>query len=493
MARNCSEPSYVFQDFDHLQGCYQQHGDIVTANNPFARVVNDCLNDYCRDPFPQLGGCGGWSGPTELNFSVTHNASVFMGYSSFNNDATCADVKGDTNPDIAGPGIFIAYMMQLVMIMYLWFFLRLSCSGPWVASYFSKRRSLSQELISPTEKNKSPNPVKAKATQLFHRHSAALKHILVEFQEAQCFFMLASQIAILWSTHHTAAYQSYTLRSLLGNYSIAGLVSSTGILPVVIGLWTLQKMHKCSTWIFALSVLTIIVSEVALFSTRDAPSMTQIMPMEYTHWPASCANMAPPLVYCGISSSRIETRVLIRGGSIFFSQWTNPYCLVVFGLVVILWIHSLVVNTMYDGSQRGSILESIGVARVVSPIQRLSQSTWGAWLRRVMVFVTGLVEVVLIAALVMDMTAFQGLSVIELIDWSEWSFGQIVAITLWLPVVSKYLYWFMFGTRAYSKARIPSPYKIVKQRTDTTHGGYNSVVVQSGRHIKGNQIAEADD
>lgn len=104
MLGNCSEPGYVFQDFDHLRDCYQRHGGRANSN-PFTQLVNNCINDYCNNTFPPLGGCEQWTGPTDLDFSVTYNSSLFMGYTSFNNEAACAGVEQETNPDIAGPGV----------------------------------------------------------------------------------------------------------------------------------------------------------------------------------------------------------------------------------------------------------------------------------------------------------------------------------------------------------------------------------------------------
>lgn len=346
--------------------------------------------------------------------------------------------------------------MQLVVIIYLWFFIRLSQVSPIIASYFPGRKQSQKTPVS----SQKQNTVKARLSKLFHRHNAVLKHTLIEFQEAQCFFMLASQIAILWATKSRAAFESYTLRSLLANYGVAGLVSTTGILPVVIGLWSLQRMRLNSPWIFALSVVTFIVSEVALFGTRDAPSVDQIVPIDYNGWPESCGFFPPPLVYCGISTSQIETRVLIRGGAVFFTQWSNNYCLTVFTLIILLWIKSAIIDAIDDRSRRGFFLARIGTSQSISMNQRVADSKWGKWLQWAYVFLTCLIEATLVAAIIMDITAFGGLDVVGLIDWSAWSFGQIVAITLWLPVVSKYFYWLMceFATPSFPSLLVLIPF-----------------------------------
>ncbi|TWU78243.1 hypothetical protein ED733_008109 [Metarhizium rileyi] len=466
MQRNCSEPKYVFQSFDSLYGCYKDFGGIANSN-PFAQVVNTCLNDYCNNTFPELGGCAKWTQPTDLNFTISYHSSLFLGYTSFNNEAACEGVKGEVNSDLAGPGVFTSYMMQLVILLYLWFFLRLSREGPSLASYFSEKRKL---FLHKALASKERRPALAKMTRLFDRHHAVLKHTLVEFQEAQCFFMLASQIAVLWSTSHSAALESHTLRSLIQNTSVSGMVSSTGILPVVIGMWSLQRMHKCSPWNFVLSVVTVIVSEVALYQTRDVPSIDKIVPMDYNGWPASCGFSAPPLIYCGLSTTEFYTQVLTRGGPMFFLQWSNPYCLVLFGMVILLWIKTFIIDAIGRETFPRFFLERAWLS------QPPPDSKWGRWLPRASGLVTFLVEIAFIGAMVMDITAFDGFDYIHLIDWGAWSFGQVVAITLWFPVASKYIYWLVFGTEAYSKARIPSPYRIIKQQVDKNGGDYGKVM-----------------
>ncbi|KAJ3497187.1 hypothetical protein NLG97_g2089 [Lecanicillium saksenae] len=71
-----------------------------------------------------------------------------------------------------------------------------------------------------------------------------------------------------------------------------------------------------------------------------------------------------------------------------------------------------------------------------------------------------LVEGLLLLGIIMSLSVFKNFT--NLIDWNVWGFGQVIAITIFAPVVCKYLYWLIFGTKAYSKARIPSPYVITK-------------------------------
>lgn len=100
----CSDASWVFESFDRLAHCFHIFGG-TAGSNSFTGVVNNCLNDYCQSPYTELGGCGNWSAPTPLNFTVNNKGYYqFTGYAYFENPATCLGVNGDVNADIAGPG-----------------------------------------------------------------------------------------------------------------------------------------------------------------------------------------------------------------------------------------------------------------------------------------------------------------------------------------------------------------------------------------------------
>jgi hypothetical protein len=95
----CVDPKHVFQSFDNLGDCYDAIGD--TSDSNFSKVVETCLNDYCKNPYPDLGGCGNWHGVASLPFIV----DTTKGHQYFWNNATCAGVSEGVNTDIGGPGV----------------------------------------------------------------------------------------------------------------------------------------------------------------------------------------------------------------------------------------------------------------------------------------------------------------------------------------------------------------------------------------------------
>lgn len=95
----CDDPKYVFQSFNNLGNCYTASGEAGTSN--FTKIVERCLNDYCKNQYPDLGGCENWHGTTALPFVVSTTTSNQY----FWNNATCAGVSKGVNTDIGGPGV----------------------------------------------------------------------------------------------------------------------------------------------------------------------------------------------------------------------------------------------------------------------------------------------------------------------------------------------------------------------------------------------------
>lgn len=312
--------------------------------------------------------------------------------------------------------------MQLAMIVYLWLGLRTFRLIPSITSLYRRARKR------PLKRSYSSKTLGGKIRSFFLQHDVVVQAILIEFQEAQCFFMVACQAAILGAKKFNGLFESTTLRSLWANNGAAGLVSSAGILPVVLGMWSLQKRRMLDPWIFFLSAGTVIVSECALYWTRKPPKPDQLVPIEYDKWPTTCGGHTPPLVWCDNPSFYVYERVPL----LFFWYYLNPFCLTVFGLIVIMWFVPYVDKVKF-------IKQNV-LARL-RPSQQFFDSKWWSWIRRLPGLLTFLVEIIFTLVLIIDAECFYLFNDLRVIDWNEWSFGQIVAITIWMPVISKYIYW----------------------------------------------------
>ncbi|KAL8830012.1 MAG: hypothetical protein Q9191_001676 [Dirinaria sp. TL-2023a] len=79
---------------------------------------------------------------------------------------------------------------------------------------------------------------------------------LVEFQKAQCYFMIAVQIAAM-VTISDGRLQSTSLQQLYNNWVAVGVISGSGFLPVTFNLLCLQSTGKRSWYLTLLSTITV--------------------------------------------------------------------------------------------------------------------------------------------------------------------------------------------------------------------------------------------
>ncbi|OQE35460.1 hypothetical protein PENCOP_c013G05370 [Penicillium coprophilum] len=450
----CLDPKHVFQSFENLGNCSNGAEGSFSVN--FNDLVETCLKDYCKSPYPDLGGCGKLGGGENFGFKV----STMKGNQSFGSSA-CLEVRDGVNTDIGGPGVFVSYLMQLAMVFYFWIVLRSFHIFSLLISFCTGGEQ-SHEKTPPTKRSK--RKIIPKIRRFFNQHDRITKVILVEFQEAQCFFMIASQAAILLAKKSTTIFEAHTMPSLWANNGMAGIVSSAGLLPVVMGMWSLQKLHLTEAWVFFLSVTTIVVSEFALYWMHKIPSPDQLKTFDYNGWPKSCGGYAPPLIYCHLDKNQDAlklARMLIWGV-------LNPYCLTVLGLDVILWLRLYVMKMMNVEAFCQRTCTRLGARNFPYKVRQLLASRWGQWLKKLPIMLTFCVELLFLAAVSLECFCFYQFKHSEVVDFSDWGFGQIVAMTIWLPVASKYAYLVLFGTEAYLKARMPES-SHTDEKEDTTN------------------------
>lgn len=101
-------------------------------------------------------------------------------------------------------------------------------------------------------------------------YSPAIKSALVEFHKAQCFFILAIEIAAKVVVRQGKLNDgTATLQGLFNNYSLVGSVSIGGFIPVSFTLLALHRAGMHSWYLVILSNCAFILSAVTMFSDGD--------------------------------------------------------------------------------------------------------------------------------------------------------------------------------------------------------------------------------
>ena len=117
--------------------------------------------------------------------------------------------------------------------------------------------------------------IKGKASVLqahLRTFAPAVKSALVEFHKAQCFFILAIQIAAIIVVKNGTLNDSLTpttLQRLFSNYTLIGGISISGFLPVSFTLLALHRAGIHSWYLVILSDCAFVLSAVTMFKVGD--------------------------------------------------------------------------------------------------------------------------------------------------------------------------------------------------------------------------------
>ena len=159
---------------------------------------------------------------------------------------------------------------------------------------------------------------------------------LTEFQKAQCFFMLAINIAAQ-VIRAKGGLEPSSLQQIFNTYSLIQTVAISGFLPITLTLFSLHMVDMVSWYLLTLSASTIAVSIATLFTignfhpTQDDLSFLASEASKGTF--SSCGNHNP-FVYCYAPPTLTQG---VDVGSEILQGGINmlAFCLVIFTLVIV--------------------------------------------------------------------------------------------------------------------------------------------------------------
>ncbi|PMB67872.1 hypothetical protein BM221_006047 [Beauveria bassiana] len=335
-------------------------------------------------------------------------------------DIFCPELRAEINPDIFGPGVLISYVLQVVFAGSLYIFLRIFTF--WV-SYSQKpaKRPASERIVRRLTRIES---MLWKDSSALSRTSIAIATTLVEFQEAQCWFIFAVQIASILAIVVNSQEGSFW-GEIVVNGAVAFHVSQNGILPMFLIQVCLHN-EGIRNWHTFLGFCTEYL--LAVVATTQSISFAGALDLfRGQRAVAACGGNPSPRTYCASSAG-------VDGLTLTFFPHPLVYKLVFLVLdtvaIVALGVDQLAWTLRTHRRTRHWSIGAHGLGRWPDGPLKRHWLRWSAW------FWHGLES----AYLVINVLYLISLSKVISDDSfraNRWSYGQIIAMTVWGPVIVK--------------------------------------------------------
>ena len=414
-------------------------------------TITGCFNDHCTSS----------SSCTAFASSVFWGSSEDGAFNIFgiNGEAAllCRYIAQPVvlNSDIGGIGVYSSYCIQSALALLGTFLVLL---WGWGVDYVYFSFMVGIGSIDGTE------PANVLSETFRKRRLAHLTATLTDFQKAQCFFMLAVNIAAQASKTY-GGLTPVSLQELYDNYSILAIVAISGSLPITTTLLALHMVDMTSSYLLGLSGYTIGFSITTI--TTISNFEPRLADLESIQAQASKGNKYPKCgdndltVYCLEYHDNDQRKTLVWG--------IMAYCLVV--LVYISAYHHNAFRDPLTHQTRPWILYipntlTTFFAKLNNAEETAASQDWPRKFRHFLVirlyFMIFLVCIVCFGFVSKGLASFHAK-----VDTNAWTFGQIVAITIWAQPLCEYLHLELLGmTRGFQHRLLP-PYKVLAAVTPT--------------------------
>lgn len=391
---------------------YMSFGTDISAAIQQSDRYASCFISWCSS----LDGCASASA------SCAPSALIQNGTLSVNDALSCLqdiceqDAPTPINVDMLGVGMLCAYIMQGALA----FAGVASLSVLTTIDFLQKHKSLWLRKLPQALRN--PTKLHESAAEGSKRHSRMIILNLVDFQKAQCLFAIAAVIA------------GYTLQqNTQGGHSDAGfqryglaIISYVAMIPVVGNLWTLIIFHKISWYLFVMTAATYSLG----FTLYHSDFITD----SDSSGPVSCLRNTPK-AYCSMQLPTTNSQ--IGNPIIMGQQLTSMNVMLSNGLAIILLIEHF---ARIPAIRR--ILSTYTTRRIpfwstfTSPLNQTFR-TYRVLLLAYLLTSYSVHFYILAMAIRVEQKADT--------NYDEWGFGQIIALTIWLPVLLEFGYQEVLG------------------------------------------------
>ncbi|KAG9250697.1 uncharacterized protein F5Z01DRAFT_753379 [Emericellopsis atlantica] len=399
----------------------------------------DCAQASCRN---EGDSC-------DLAFPSIQEAleDSFFSWPLYMGNYFCLGARAEANPDIAGPGIYVALMSQNAIAFYACLVSLCICSRAIIARLTSSYPRLDKSLL------------RLEKTNFSH----ATFSFAADFSEAQSFFVITIAIAIIYGDNQDASFNgAHNWLSVNLNRHNAFSLSWYTPIPITITQVVLGLTAMDSIYSLVLSTTAMVLAVVASVLTQSQPDVSRVRDMltkdkTIVRFP-ECGNNPSLRAFCGTNGN--------DGPSI--GEIDPP------GLPLV-WPWLVLLGFLWYFKLRHRLRS---MARL--QLQHLQQRAQGSTAKtRTLLFLGRMVwlfeaflirfalPVTLLILLFMTITVLASIQR-DIKDSSSsgsnlsWTLGQVVALLVWVPVLSKYFYTLIFGVENGFQIRLSKSYTVRK-------------------------------
>ncbi len=427
-------------------GLGQGSGVADVPANVVEPIVN-CLTgyvDWCRhDPTCAEGDVAGLADSCVTSrLSTTGNASFLIGDEGTGVqqciERLCATITAPVSTDIAGVGLYASYVMQAGIVLIAFIALQWWDFGLYYTSLLAylPRHGYVE--------------ARRRAQRIHYKqikHQERLIVALVEFQKTQCFFMLAIQIAAIVVIHRGLLGASNLEQIYIDTYVLTELAVG-GMLPITFILFGLRTVGHRSLYLLVLSLVVWVLSAATWYLSSQADPTRNLSALVPAARFPNCGLASP-------SSSCLNYNVI----NPWFANSFNLHLgsVLYFSIVVLAFLFL----DSYELHQRQGFkdlwatmgrwlkgIEGIAMSQTVLNVSsRVGLTSFKEWRQFLFGLVSLAVVVYYVAFFVVYLDKLRDflkrsnfeLAVGSVLNFSSWGFGQIVALTIWLPPLCEYV------------------------------------------------------
>ena len=250
----------------------------------------------------------------------------------------------------------------------------------------------------------------------------------VEFQEVQVYFVASVQVATLITynpeTTGSTGANNTSFAAVLLNSGLAALLNINSLSCILLAQCSLQRARMHWWYTFVMMTFAFILT-VVIFARRNI-----LMPPADGLWEKFkgdvllplCGDNPSPMTYC---KPPRETK--------FLDNAVQGYA--VCGLGALVWVGLLIDQLAFTVSKRYPV-----VAKSISNPKHMLQRKSKIW-RSMSAAYWFTVEFLLLVLAVYNVVVL-GLILegVDISDIANWSFGQYIAVMIWVPTIAKFTY-----------------------------------------------------